>query len=94
MLEMSDLASSLEDSMSSIEDGLLIDLQRHVVVKGRDAGDEPPGLEPRRCGVWPQGRDPHGSLLPAARGGEQWAPQPHQSHAGTHKVNSDSQFFV
>ncbi len=90
MLKMSDLASSLEDSMSSLEDWLLIDLQRHVVVKGRDAGDERPGLEPRRCGVWPQGRDPHGSLLPASRGGEQWTLQPHQSPAGTHKVDSGS----
>jgi hypothetical protein len=40
MLEMSDLVSSLDDSMSSFEDRLLRDLQRHVVVKGRDAGDE------------------------------------------------------
>ncbi len=55
---------------------------RHAVAKGRDAGDERPGLEPKRCGVWSQGRDPHGSLLPAARGGEQWTPQPHQSPAG------------
>ncbi len=39
MLETSNLASSLDDSMSSLEDGLLIDLQRNVVVKGRDAGD-------------------------------------------------------
>ncbi len=94
MLEISDLASSLEDSISGLEDGLLIDLQRHVVVKGRDAGDEQPGLEPRRCGVWPQGRDPHGSLLPASRGGEQWTPQPHQSPAGTQKVDSVSQFSI
>ncbi len=56
---MSDLASSLEDSMSGVEDGLLRDLQRHVVVKGRDAGDERPGLEPKRCGVWPQERTPY-----------------------------------
>ncbi len=65
-------------------------------MKGRDAGDERPGLEPKRCGVWPQRRDPHGSLLPAARGGEQWTPQPHQSPAGTgtHKVNPGSQFSV
>jgi hypothetical protein len=74
MLEMSDLAASLEDVVSGLKDGLLIDLQRHVVVKGRDAGDERPGLEPRRCGVWPQRRDPHGSLLPASRAGEQWTP--------------------
>jgi hypothetical protein len=40
MLEMSHLASSLKDSMPGLKDGLLIDLQRHVVVKGRDAGDE------------------------------------------------------
>ncbi len=40
MLEMSDLASSLGDSVSGLEDGLLIDIQRHNVVKGRDAGDE------------------------------------------------------
>jgi hypothetical protein len=40
MLEMSDLASSQEDSMSGLEDGFIIDLLRHVVVKGRDAGDE------------------------------------------------------
>jgi hypothetical protein len=45
MLEMSDLASSLGDSMPGLEDRLLIDLQRHVVVKGRDAGDKRPGLE-------------------------------------------------
>jgi hypothetical protein len=94
MMEMSDLASSLEDSMSSLKDGLLLDQQRHVVVKGRDAGDERPGLESRSCGVWPQGRDPHGSLLPAARGGEQWPPHPHQSPAGTLKVDPGSQFSV
>ncbi len=52
MLEMSDLASSLKDVVSGLKDGILIDLQRHVVVKGRDAGDEQPGLESGRC-VWP-----------------------------------------
>ncbi len=56
MLETSNLASSLEDSMSSIEDRLLRDLQRLVVVKGRDAGDERPGLEPERFHIWPRGR--------------------------------------
>ncbi len=47
MLEMSNLASSLED-VFGLEEGLLIDLQRHNVVKGRDAGDERPGLECRK----------------------------------------------
>jgi hypothetical protein len=51
MLEMSDLASSLEDSMSSLEHWLLIDLQRHAVVKGRDAGDKRPGPESKRFHV-------------------------------------------
>jgi hypothetical protein len=59
MLEMSDLASSLEDVVSGLKDGLLIDLLRHVVVKSRDAGDERPGLESRRFHVWPQGRAPY-----------------------------------
>jgi hypothetical protein len=63
MLEMSDLTSSPEDSMSSLEDWLLIDLQKHVVVKGRDAGDKRPGLESRRCDVWPQGRAPYRSIM-------------------------------
>ncbi len=61
MLEMSDLASSLEDSISGLEDGLLIDLQIHVV-KGRDAGDERPSLEPRRFHVWPRGQVPYRSV--------------------------------
>jgi hypothetical protein len=52
MLEMSDLASSLKDVVSGLKDGLLIDLQRHVFVKGRDAGDERPGPEPGRFHVW------------------------------------------
>jgi hypothetical protein len=61
MLEISDLASSLEYSMSGLEGGLLLDLQRHVV-KGRDAGDKRPGLEPKRCGVWPRGHAPYRSV--------------------------------
>ncbi len=48
MLEISDLASSLEDVVSGFKDGILIDQQRHVVVKDRDAGDERPGLESKR----------------------------------------------
>jgi hypothetical protein len=60
-LASSDLASSLEDSMSSLEDGLLRDLQRHVVVKGRDARDERPGLELGRFHVWPRGLAPYRS---------------------------------
>jgi hypothetical protein len=48
--------------MSGLEDWLLIDLQRHVVVKGREAGDERPGLEPRRFHVWPRGQVPYRSV--------------------------------
>jgi hypothetical protein len=59
MLEISDLAPSLKDSMSRLEDWLLIDLQRHAVVKGRDAGDDRTGLEPRRFHVWHQERAPY-----------------------------------
>jgi hypothetical protein len=70
MLEMSDLASSLEDSMSGLEDGLLIDLQRHVVVKGRDAGEERPGLEPKRFHVWPPGLPPYRSTKICCCGGQ------------------------
>jgi hypothetical protein len=61
MLEMSDLASSLKDVVSGLKDGLLIDLQRHFVVKGGDAGDERPGLESRRFHVWPRGLPPYRS---------------------------------
>ncbi len=59
MLKTSNLGSSLEDSMSGLEDGFLRDLQKHVVVKGRDAGDDRPGLEPRRFHVWPRGQAPY-----------------------------------
>jgi hypothetical protein len=48
MLEMSELASSLEDSMPGLEGRTTYILQRHVVVKGRDAGDERPDLKSRR----------------------------------------------
>jgi hypothetical protein len=61
MLEMSDLASSLKDVVSGLGRAPYRSI-KHVVVKGRDAGDERPGLESRRFHVWPRGRAPYRSI--------------------------------